>query len=55
VFESRGGGGFGPYLPSLMWNMVAMVLLGIVMFSIRHRQETNQRELDAMRRTVHSF
>ena len=55
VFESRGGGGFGPYLPSLMWNMLAMTLLGTVLFFVRHRQETSQRELDALRRTVHSF
>ena len=55
VFESRGGGGFGPYLPSLMWNMLAMTILGTILFFIRQRQESNQRELDALRRTVHSF
>ena len=33
----------------------AMVLLGTVMFFIRHRQESDQREIDALRRTVHAF
>jgi len=54
VFESRGGGGFGPFLPALMWNMVAMILLGIVLSMVRIRQEQDRRELDGMRRLVHT-
>ncbi len=55
VFESRGGGGFGPFLAPIMWNMVAMILLSIVLTLIRERQETYRRELDGMRREAHAL
>jgi len=38
-----------------LYNMAAMVALGVVMTVVRLRQEEVQREIDAVRRTVHAF
>ncbi len=38
-----------------LWNMLAMVLLGIVMTTVRLRQEEFQRELDSLRREAHAI
>ncbi len=38
-----------------LWNMLAMVLLGTVLVSVRLRQEEFQRELDSLRREAHAI
>jgi heme exporter protein C len=51
------GGGSIPgewYLAALL-NLLAMLLFGIVLTSLRLRQEEAQRELDSLRRTAHAF
>jgi len=51
------GGGSIPgdwYLAALL-NLLAMILFGIVLTSVRLRQEEAQRELDSLRRTAHAF
>jgi heme exporter protein C len=54
VFWGRGS--FPPdWTHHFLWNMLAMVLLGIVMAAVRLRQEEAQREVDALRRTAHAF
>jgi heme exporter protein C len=51
-----GGGSFPTdWLHHFLWNMVAMLLLGIVMTAVRLRQEDAQREIDSLRRTAHAF
>ncbi len=55
VFESRGGGGFGPFLAPIMWNMLALTLLSVVLTLVRERQENYRRELDGMRREAHAL
>ncbi len=55
VFESRGGGGLGPFLQPIMWNMLALTLLSIVLILIRERQENYRRELDGLRRQAHAI
>jgi heme exporter protein C len=51
-----GGGSFpAEWLGVFLWNMLAMVLLGVVLTMVRLRQEDAQRELDAMRRMAHAF
>jgi len=51
-----GGGSFpADWLGVFLWNMLAMVLLGVVLTMVRLRQEDAQRELDAMRRMAHAF
>ncbi len=40
---------------TMMWNLVALLLLGSAMVLIRLRQEETQRELDAMRRMAHAI
>jgi heme exporter protein C len=51
-----GGGSFpAEWLGVFLWNMAAMVLLGVVLTMVRLRQEDAQRELDAMRRMAHAF
>src|SRR6516164_9241580 len=51
-----GQGSFPPdWTRHFMWNMLAMVILGIVLTVVRFRQEEVQREIDAVRRTAHAF
>jgi len=51
-----GGGSFPrDWLPFFLWNMLAMLLLGIVLTVVRVRQENAQRELDSLRRTIHAI
>lgn len=56
VFSFRGGGGFGPGLmyPFLIaW--VSTLSLGILLALVRMEQAEMSREIDALRREVHSF
>jgi len=49
------GGSFPPdWTKHLLWNMAAMMLLGIVMVAVRLRQEEAQREIDSLRRVAHA-
>ena len=51
-----GGGSFPPdWTAVFLWNMLVMVLLGIVLTVVRVRQEDAQRELDSLRRTAHAM
>src|SRR5215471_16795101 len=38
-----------------LWNMLAMMLIGIVFVTLRLRQEETQRELDSLRRMAHAL
>ncbi len=50
------GGSFPPdWTRHFLWNMLAMVLLGIVMVGVRFSQEECQRELDSLRREAHAI
>ena len=50
------GGSFPPdWTHHFMWNMLAMVLLGIVMATVRLQEENAQREIDSLRRTLHAL
>jgi heme exporter protein C len=50
-----GGGGMNPAMESAAWwNVLAMALLTIIFIALRMRQEDTKRELDAMRRLVHT-
>ena len=50
------GGRFPPdWTHHFLWNMAAMLALGVVMTAVRYRQEEAQREIDAVRRTAHAF
>ena len=51
-----GGGSFPPdWTRHFLWNVIAMLLLGIVMVAVRLRQEDAQREIDSLRRTAHAL
>lgn len=51
-----GGGAIDPAMRStLYWNLLAMVLLGIILVAVRLRQEETQREIDSMRRYAHAM
>jgi heme exporter protein C len=51
-----GGGSFpADWRLIFLWQLLAMVLFGIVLTAVRLRQEENQRELDSLRRMAHSF
>lgn len=50
------GGSFPPdWTTHFLWNMLVMVLLGIVLAGVRLRQEQMQRELDSLRREAHAI
>ncbi len=50
------GGSFPPdWTRHFLWNMLAMVLLGIVMVAVRFSQEECQREIDSLRREAHAI
>jgi heme exporter protein C len=56
VLELRGGGGMAPGMESMAyWNVLALLLISLVLIMLRLKQEERQRELDALRRTVHAF
>src|ERR1022692_1467259 len=51
-----GGGSFPPdWTRHFWWNVLAMLMLGIVMVAVRLRQEDAQREIDSLRRTAHAL
>ena len=51
-----GGGSFPPDWGRIFaWNMLAVLLVGVVMTMVRLRQEDAQRELDSLRRTAHAL
>ena len=50
------GGSFPPdWTRHFLWNMLAMVLLGVVMTTVRFGQEQVQREIDSLRREAHAL
>jgi heme exporter protein C len=50
------GGSFPPdWTRHFLWNLAAMLLLGIVMVAVRLRQEEAQREIDSLRRMAHTL
>jgi heme exporter protein C len=50
------GGSFpGGWAPYFWFNVLAMIMLGVVVAMTRLRQEESQRELDYLRRLAHSF
>jgi heme exporter protein C len=51
-----GGGSFPrDWSIVMLWNLIALLLLGTVMTLIRLRQEETQRELDSLRRMAHAL
>jgi len=51
-----GGGSFpADWLGVFFWNMLGMIVLGVVLTLVRLSQEDAQRELDAMRRRAHAI
>jgi heme exporter protein C len=51
-----GGGSFPPDWTAVFgWNMLAMLMIGIVMVAVRLGQENSQRELDSLRRMAHAL
>jgi len=50
-----GGGSFPPdWSRHFGWNVLAMLMLGIVITAVRLRMENAQREIDSLRRTAHA-
>src|ERR1039457_3921464 len=50
-----GGGGMPDWKAVVGWQVLAMLMLGIVMVAVRLRQEDAQREIDSLRRTAHAL
>jgi len=51
-----GGGSFPPdWSRHFLYNMLAMVALGVVLAAVRYSQEESQREIDSLRRMAHAF
>ena len=51
-----GGGSMDPdYLSTFMWNLLALILIGVVLTMVRLRQEETQREIDSLRRYAHAM
>jgi heme exporter protein C len=56
VLSIRGGGGMAPGMEQALWlNVLAFAMLAAVMVMVRLRQEQQQREIDALRRTAMAF
>lgn len=56
VLSIRKGGGMAPGMESAMWlNVLAFLMVAVVLVVIRLRQEREQREIDALRRTALAF
>src|SRR5436190_8890506 len=50
------GGSFPPdWTRHFLYNMLAMVLFGTVMITVRYGQDQAQREIDSLRRTAHAY
>ena len=50
------GGSFpAEWYPTFGWQMLAIMLLGVVLTAVRLRQEEFQREIDSLRRTAHAL
>ncbi|MGD0496888.1 MAG: cytochrome c biogenesis protein CcsA [Bryobacteraceae bacterium] len=50
------GGSFPPdWTRHFLWNMAAMLMLGIVLAAVRYRQEEARREIDSLRRAAHAL
>ena len=51
-----GGGSFpADWFRIFLWQLLAMILFGIVLIAVRLRQEESQRELDSLRRMAHAI
>jgi len=51
-----GGGSFPPdWTRVFLWNLLAIILVGVVFTVVRLRQEEAQREIDSLRRMAHAF
>ncbi len=57
VLSIRGAkGGMDPAMEAtLMWNLLAIMLVAAILVAIRMRQESTQREIDGMRREAHAI
>jgi heme exporter protein C len=56
VLSIRGGGGMAPGMePPIYWNLLALIMLATAMSLVRMRQESMQREIDAVRRYAHAM
>ena len=56
VLSIRGGGGMAPGMePPIFWNLLALILLATAISLVRMRQESMQREIDAVRRYAHAI
>jgi heme exporter protein C len=56
VLSVRDGGGMAPGMESpIYWNWLALMCLAAVLVMIRMRQENMSREIDSLRRLVHSY
>jgi heme exporter protein C len=56
VLSIRNGGGMGPGMEApIYWNWLALVCLGTALVIVRMRQEEVSRQIDSLRRMVHSY
>lgn len=56
VLSIRNGGGMAPGMEApIYWNLLAMVMLATAMSLVRMRQDSMQREIDAVRRYAHAM
>jgi|SRR5579871_2488363 len=56
VLSIRDGGGMAPGMEAVMyWNLLALLCLAIVLVMVRMRQSGVSREIDSLRRLVHSY
>jgi heme exporter protein C len=56
VLSIRNGGGMAPGMEApIYWNLLALIMLATAMALVRMRQESMQREIDAVRRYAHAM
>ncbi len=56
VLSIRNGGGMAPGMEATMyWNLLALVMLGVLLVMIHMRQETMSRDVEALRRYAHAL
>ncbi len=56
VISIRGGGGMAPGMEAAAyWNLLPLAVLGIILITIRLRQENLQRLIDGLRRQAHEI
>lgn len=56
VLSIRSGGGMAPGMEApIYWNLLALIMLATAMALVRMRQESMQREIDAVRRYAHAM